>query len=173
MLTSLKKYRKIWGLVAIVSRYRKIWGHIMSHPWPAQLEDPTLKSNLPSHATDVCCTQASRLSQVEHERTHNLATTTPLPHLHKDLQCLESSFAPASPRTLQMSSLVGESFWNPNPRRQGNNTNKNMAERRRFPLVFVQQLSGTGDSQRNSRESIRAKHSQLKPYFSSASGRFA
>ena len=34
-------------------------------------------------------------------------------------------------------------------------------------------LSGTGDSQRDSRESIRANHSQLKPYFYSASGRFA
>ena len=34
-------------------------------------------------------------------------------------------------------------------------------------------LSGTGDSQRDSRESIRANHSQLKPLFYSASGRFA
>ena len=33
--------------------------------------------------------------------------------------------------------------------------------------------SGTGDSQRDSRESIRANHSQLNPYFYSASGRFA
>ena len=32
---------------------------------------------------------------------------------------------------------------------------------------------GTGDSQRDSRESIRANHSQLRPYFYSASGRFA
>ena len=34
-------------------------------------------------------------------------------------------------------------------------------------------LSGTGDSQRDSRESIRAHHSQLNPYFYSASDRFA
>ena len=34
-------------------------------------------------------------------------------------------------------------------------------------------LSGTGDSQRDSRESIRANHSQLRPYFYSASGWFA
>ena len=34
-------------------------------------------------------------------------------------------------------------------------------------------LSGTRDSQRDSRESIRTNHSQLKPYFDSASGRFA
>ena len=34
-------------------------------------------------------------------------------------------------------------------------------------------LSGTGDSQPDSRESIRANHSQLNSYFYSASGRFA
>ena len=34
-------------------------------------------------------------------------------------------------------------------------------------------LSGTGDSQRDSRESIRANDSQLTPYFYSASDRFA
>ena len=27
MLTSLKKYRAIWGIAAIVSQYRAIWGH--------------------------------------------------------------------------------------------------------------------------------------------------
>ena len=37
----------------------------------------------------------------------------------------------------------------------------------------LSELSGTGDSQRDSRESIRANHSQLKPLFYSASGRFA
>ena len=40
-------------------------------------------------------------------------------------------------------------------------------------LVISKELSGTGDSQRDSRESIRANHSQSKPYFYSASGRFA
>ena len=34
-------------------------------------------------------------------------------------------------------------------------------------------LSGTGDLQRDSRESIRTNHSQIKAYFYSASGRFA
>ena len=37
-----------------------------------------------------------------------------------------------------------------------------------FPSFIVEighQLSGTGDSQRDSRESIRANHSQLKPPF--------
>ena len=34
-------------------------------------------------------------------------------------------------------------------------------------------LSGTGDSQRDLRESIRANHSQLKPLFYSVSGLFA
>ena len=32
-------------------------------------------------------------------------------------------------------------------------------------LPFGGELSGTGDSQRDSRESIRANHSQLKPLF--------
>ena len=27
VLTSLKKYRAIWGIAAIVSQYRAIWGH--------------------------------------------------------------------------------------------------------------------------------------------------
>ena len=27
LLTSLKKYRAIWGIAAIVSQYRAIWGH--------------------------------------------------------------------------------------------------------------------------------------------------
>ena len=27
VLTSLKKYRTIWGIAAIVSQYRAIWGH--------------------------------------------------------------------------------------------------------------------------------------------------
>ena len=31
--------------------------------------------------------------------------------------------------------------------------------------LFIPYLSGTGDSQRDSRESIRANHSQLKPLF--------
>ena len=39
--------------------------------------------------------------------------------------------------------------------------------------ILPWRLSGTGDSQCDSRESIRANHSQLKPYFYSASGRFA
>ena len=29
VLTSLKKYRAIWGVAAIVSQYRAIWGHII------------------------------------------------------------------------------------------------------------------------------------------------
>ena len=45
-------------------------------------------------------------------------------------------------------------------------------------LCYLPALSGTGDSQRDSRESIRANHSQLKPLFLQcvthcASGRFA
>ena len=27
VLTSLKKYRAIWGIAAIVSQYRAVWGH--------------------------------------------------------------------------------------------------------------------------------------------------
>ena len=38
---------------------------------------------------------------------------------------------------------------------------------------FLHHLSGTGDSQCDSRESIRANHSQSKPLFYSASSRFA
>ena len=39
---------------------------------------------------------------------------------------------------------------------------------------YVLGVGGTGDSQRDSHESIRASHSQLKPLcFYSASGRFA
>ena len=34
-----------------------------------------------------------------------------------------------------------------------------------FPWSNMWNLSGTGDSQRDSRESIRANHSQLKPLF--------
>ena len=34
-----------------------------------------------------------------------------------------------------------------------------------FGAFFGEQLSGTGDSQRDSREPIRANHSQLKPLF--------
>ena len=40
-------------------------------------------------------------------------------------------------------------------------------------MTICHMLSGTGDSQRDSRESIRANHSHLKTYFYSASGRFA
>ena len=29
MLNSLKKYRVIWGIAAIVSQYRAIWGHYL------------------------------------------------------------------------------------------------------------------------------------------------
>ena len=41
----------------------------------------------------------------------------------------------------------------------------------RLSLLFCALISGTGDSQRDSRESIRANHPQSNPY--SASGRFA
>ena len=39
--------------------------------------------------------------------------------------------------------------------------------------LIQKHYSGKGDSQRDSRESIRANHSQLRPQFYSASGRFA
>ena len=42
----------------------------------------------------------------------------------------------------------------------------------RVPRNYYKYLSGTGDSQRDSRESIRANHSQSKPLFYRASGRF-
>ena len=32
VLTSLKKYRAIWGIAAIVSQYRAIWGHYPVDP---------------------------------------------------------------------------------------------------------------------------------------------
>ena len=44
--------------------------------------------------------------------------------------------------------------------------------RNTWQLDEKESLSGTGDSQRDSHESIRASHAQLKPYFYSASGRF-
>ena len=46
-------------------------------------------------------------------------------------------------------------------------------QRKKVKKEVVPNLSGTGDSQRDSRESICANHSQLKPYFYSSSGRFA
>ena len=44
MLTSLKKYRAIWGIAAIVSQYRAIWGHKATTPSQPRRAPPHLPS---------------------------------------------------------------------------------------------------------------------------------
>ena len=60
LLTSLKKYRAIWGITAIVSQYRAIWGHYVCRRGSTRdFETINLRMQLFGLQLDTSCLQLS------------------------------------------------------------------------------------------------------------------